>query len=847
LPGRDAARRFHFMREIASGGFGSVHLAKVVHADGFSRIVAVKLLKSQWTDSEEIARRMRDEARLLGLLRHRHIVDVLDLTSIDGRVAVIMEYLEAVDLRCVTQALTAADERMSARAALEITYAVAAALDAAYNRPPMPGDKPLRVIHRDIKPSNVMLDDTGMVKVLDFGVARSEIENRESHTQELQFGSIEYMAPERLFFEPETPASDVYALGATLYELLSRERLGKPKGRPALHHARVVERVSALRAVLDLPAEQGQALEEMICGCLAFDHQLRPTSSELAQQARALARQMPGEDLSCFSERLIPPLLTSAQTGQTRTTPLDDSIVIEDSLIFTPTGSRERPKDDDAESGLFPRHMDLSIGERLRRGALAELAGDHDFSPRPATGAPAPRGGVRGGADPWYDGPTSVGAPRPPRRSRPPAPLAPLISGPKSSVPSGPAPAAPVVPPGPRVTPVPPRAPPAPPPLPDTTLGAFEEPPAHPVVSSRVVEPLASAQLVDPLASDLVTAPGAPAPPPVAPPSAPLSSAPPSSAPTSRPRALPVSTIGTEPPAEPSDFGLTAPLITEESPRDVRPPAPALRPVLAQAEPARVQPRHPAPQDPTPQHPAPLSADPHHAQPRHVEPHRAGPQHAGSLHAESLRDGALRDEPARGPSLPPTAPEPISAIGETFPPFEPEPGPPVIIHDDPLDDDVDWPPRRRSSAALALGAGCLLGLGIIAAIAAGLYSQRDTLRALAGVSTEISAEVLAEGSPAEVPAAASAAEPASAESAAPVEGGIQFVSHADDTAKIKVRCEDSRAKGATSAALDAEAVSNCTVTAYMSDRSRLTAVVGSATVGVYDCFVSGESACTRQP
>lgn len=97
MASREHARRFHFLREIASGGFGSVFLTKVMHADGFSRLVAVKVLKSQWSDNEEVARRMRDEARLLGLLRHRNIVEVMDMTSIDGRAAVVMEYLEAVD------------------------------------------------------------------------------------------------------------------------------------------------------------------------------------------------------------------------------------------------------------------------------------------------------------------------------------------------------------------------------------------------------------------------------------------------------------------------------------------------------------------------------------------------------------------------------------------------------------------------------------------------------------------------------------------------------------------------------------------------------------------------------
>ncbi|HNC97343.1 MAG TPA: serine/threonine-protein kinase, partial [Myxococcota bacterium] len=204
-----------------------MYLAKIMHADGFSRLAAVKLLHQRWSANQEIAQRMRDEARLLGWLRHRNIVDVMDLTTIGGRVAVIMEYLEAVDLKTVIQKHVDEGRWLPPRAALEITAFVASALDAAYNRPPYQGEKPLRVIHRDIKPSNVMVDESGTVKVLDFGVARADFDMRESHTQELPFGSVDYMPPERLFFEPETPFSDTYSLGATLYEMIALEKLGK--------------------------------------------------------------------------------------------------------------------------------------------------------------------------------------------------------------------------------------------------------------------------------------------------------------------------------------------------------------------------------------------------------------------------------------------------------------------------------------------------------------------------------------------------------------------------------------------------------------------------------------------
>ena len=331
LATREAARKFHFLREIAAGGFGSVYLAKVMHSDGFSRLAAVKLLHQQWSENQEIARRMRDEARLLGWLRHRNIVDVIGLTTIGGRVAVVMEYLEAVDFKAVVQSHVDRGWPVPPRGALEAISFVASALDAAYNRPPYQGEKPLRVIHRDIKPSNIMLDESGTVKVLDFGVARAEFDQRESNTQEMQFGSIEYMAPERLFMEPDTPASDVYSLGATLFELLALERFGKARSRPERHAQYLDERLEFLRATTPTMAgPAGDQLIEFLRTLLAHSADVRPTASEVVSRCRVLARTLDGDGLTEWAETVIPPLVKAMREAPREPNPLTDSVLIED-------------------------------------------------------------------------------------------------------------------------------------------------------------------------------------------------------------------------------------------------------------------------------------------------------------------------------------------------------------------------------------------------------------------------------------------------------------------------------------------------------------------------------------
>ena len=312
MAGTEKARKFQFLREIASGGFGSVYLTKITHPDGFSRLTAVKLLHRRWSDNEEISRRMRDEARLLGWLRHRNIVDVVDLTSLDGRTAIIMEYLEAVTIKEVIRASSYAGERLPLRGCFQVMMATGSALDAAYNRPPYVGEKPLRVIHRDIKPSNIMVDDSGHVKVLDFGVARADFAERESHTRELQFGSVDYMPPERLMFEPESPGSDIYSLAATGFETLTLEKLGKAKGSPLKHTAFVAERVAFLKSHLNLEGPHGEAIAALFLDCLAYEPPERPDASQVVSRCRLLARESGGLGLSEWSEANVPAILHAA-------------------------------------------------------------------------------------------------------------------------------------------------------------------------------------------------------------------------------------------------------------------------------------------------------------------------------------------------------------------------------------------------------------------------------------------------------------------------------------------------------------------------------------------------------
>jgi serine/threonine protein kinase len=296
-------KRFRFMKVIAEGGFGKVYLAEMMSADGFSRIVAVKVLHSKWSSHDEVVMRTRDEARLLGLIRHQHIVKVEDLTSINGLCAIVMEYLEGLDMKCVSKYQNTLGLAIPNATIFESMVAVTSALDAAYNGKPLQSDASLHVIHRDIKPSNIFLTTNGNVKVLDFGTARANFAEREAKTMELSFGSQGYMAPERLLGEPDTPAADIFSLGVTLYELLAQEPFGRIVPRAAKLTAKVVERVESL----ELSGDDAwvSCVKETLTSMLCAEPGDRPTADALIDIFDDLARRADGDGLRKFCRTTV--------------------------------------------------------------------------------------------------------------------------------------------------------------------------------------------------------------------------------------------------------------------------------------------------------------------------------------------------------------------------------------------------------------------------------------------------------------------------------------------------------------------------------------------------------------
>jgi len=303
------------LQERSGGTFARVYLAEARDGDGLSRIVAVKVLKKQWSESEDVLARVRDEARLLARLRHKNILRVEALSQVDGQPALVMEFVDGVDLKQLIEHLKHQKRALPRRAAYAIARDTASALEGAYFKAPFGQKESLQVVHRDVKPSNIMVSVEGEVKVLDFGTARFETDDRLAHTGALRFGSLKYMAPERRLGERGEHPSDIYALGLVIIEMLRGELLPIIPIDSDEHDATIIESIDMLTE-LGLPNQQWDgSLRETLARMCASDPKERLDAGQLAKLFRAFADQANGDSLDTFAVNEISQLNQSLFGG----------------------------------------------------------------------------------------------------------------------------------------------------------------------------------------------------------------------------------------------------------------------------------------------------------------------------------------------------------------------------------------------------------------------------------------------------------------------------------------------------------------------------------------------------
>jgi serine/threonine-protein kinase len=184
---------------------------KGVDEQMMDRIVAVKILREVYSNDPKFVTRFQREARAASALQHPNIVQVFDYGQSAESYYIVMEYIDGMDLR---RYLKRRGNILPVERAVEIARAVAMGLGAAHRR---------GIVHRDVKPQNIMVNDDGLVKLTDFGIASmyKDADAERLTTTGMTLGTVQYYAPEQAQGEIVRPSADIYALGIVMYEMLA--------------------------------------------------------------------------------------------------------------------------------------------------------------------------------------------------------------------------------------------------------------------------------------------------------------------------------------------------------------------------------------------------------------------------------------------------------------------------------------------------------------------------------------------------------------------------------------------------------------------------------------------------
>ena len=196
--------RYEVLKRVGNGGMADVYMAK---DHKLNRNVAVKVLKSEYVEDEKFLKKFETEAQAVARLSHPNIVNIYDVGMEDGINYIVMELAEGITLKEYIRK----KGYLSPKETVEISTQIASAISHAHKN---------HIIHRDIKPQNILVSDTGIIKVTDFGIAKATSSNTVTSTA-TAMGSVHYISPEQAKGRFCDEKSDIYSLGITMYEMVT--------------------------------------------------------------------------------------------------------------------------------------------------------------------------------------------------------------------------------------------------------------------------------------------------------------------------------------------------------------------------------------------------------------------------------------------------------------------------------------------------------------------------------------------------------------------------------------------------------------------------------------------------
>jgi hypothetical protein len=236
---------YTLLRRLAVGGMAEIYVAKTRGLGGFEKLVAIKLVHPHLSADAHFVRMLIDEAKILVLLTHANVAQVFDLGCLDGTYYIAMEFVEGVDIFGLQKAAAKVQRPLPIPVCCFIVAEMLNGLDYAHRKRD-PEGKPLNIVHRDISPQNVLISQAGEVKLVDFGIAKTNLRGEGTEVGVIK-GKYYYMSPEQAWADPMDRRSDLFSTGIVLYEMLT--------GRMLYGAASIPELISKVREAEIAPPE----------------------------------------------------------------------------------------------------------------------------------------------------------------------------------------------------------------------------------------------------------------------------------------------------------------------------------------------------------------------------------------------------------------------------------------------------------------------------------------------------------------------------------------------------------------------------------------------------------------
>ncbi len=293
--------RYRVLAELGQGGMAVAYLARAGGLGGFERLFAIKMIHEHLCREPAFVSMFLNEARLVARIHHPNVIPVYEVDVDSGRYYLSLDYVSGETLAQTLWATLKAKKKLPPYTAIGIVAAVAEGLHAAHELRGLDG-KLLGVVHRDVAPQNIMIGYDGIVRVMDFGVAKAQGQLHHSRPGTLK-GTIAYMAPEQLCGAELDRRGDIFSLGVILWEAIACKRLFKAKS-DLVTGSRILK--MEVPRLSEIQPECPAGLEEIVARALARDPSMRySTAQELADALHGVLAKAGKRAAASDVERLM--------------------------------------------------------------------------------------------------------------------------------------------------------------------------------------------------------------------------------------------------------------------------------------------------------------------------------------------------------------------------------------------------------------------------------------------------------------------------------------------------------------------------------------------------------------